>query len=157
MCTQSIERHKDPRGYNYVVRFPSPIFLEGKDRKQETVWFNTSAGEDPSEAAQAAWSYFKEVCEAYARRSMSPELCGLPGSFGPLRPKEGDKYFHGKEGDPAVEADQARTFWVIKQPFLDGTGKRTYEVYGWDPFIMTATPADRFCGCLLYTSPSPRD
>ena len=50
----SIERRKDDRGYNYVVRFPSEIKLKGSRDKRKTVWFNTKHSEDPRDASKAA-------------------------------------------------------------------------------------------------------
>ena len=56
-----IERRKDARGHNYVVHFPSEISLEGSNKKVKSVWFNANYSDDPRDAADAAWEWYKDV------------------------------------------------------------------------------------------------
>ena len=79
-----IERRKDARGHNYVVHFPSEISLEGSSNRVKSVWFNTKYGEDPKDASDAAWEWFKDVLLMGAKDLRAPELIGLPDGYGPL-------------------------------------------------------------------------
>ena len=78
--------------------------------------------------------------------SMSPSFLGMPGSFGPLLPKEGDKLFHGKAPGPGVEKTEEHTFSVIRKPFQDGASGHTHAAVEWDSFQLTAVRPEHFCG-----------
>ena len=57
----TFERRADDQGYNNVVTFPHALRFEGEFAKKRTVRFNTSRGEDPSEARRRAWNWHKEA------------------------------------------------------------------------------------------------
>ena len=40
-----IERRRDTRGFNYVIRFEEPVQLEDGREPTKTVWFNARKGE----------------------------------------------------------------------------------------------------------------
>ena len=136
----SIERKKDERGYNYMVRFPSEIVLEGSTSPVKTVWFNTKYGETPSDAADAAWTWFQDVLVMAAKDLRAPELTGFPDGFGPLMRYSDGKYYHGRQHEGQYQLT------VLKKPFNDGTGRHTYQIRDWDPRSCTAVAAGRFCG-----------
>ena len=60
------ERRKDERGCNHVVVFPHALRLEDESAKKRTVWFNTSKGEEPSEARRRAWEWLSKASKRYA-------------------------------------------------------------------------------------------
>ena len=56
-----LERHKDGRGFNYVVRFPDKLVFTDDPKPKATVWFNVNKENYEGEAKEASWAYFKEV------------------------------------------------------------------------------------------------
>ena len=81
----SLERRKDWRGYNYVVRFPEKILFEGSVEPKEMVWFNVNHEGTPGEALDAAWIYFKAVNQKFAKQQDPRVWYGMVDGFGPLR------------------------------------------------------------------------
>ena len=80
------------------------------------MWFNTRHGEVPSDAADAAWTWFQDVLVMAAKDLRAPELTGLPDGFGPLTRHSDGKYYHGREHEGRFQ------FSVLRKPFTDGTG-----------------------------------
>ena len=135
-----MERVKNDRGYNYVVRFPEKIRFEGEEKPKASVWFNVNHEGTPGEAKEAAWQYFKEVNVMFAQQHRDRSWSGVPGGFGPLKKDpSGEKWFHG--------SDEAHEFLVVRKPFGDAVhpGNKIL-IRNWDPWEHTAEEHYSFCG-----------
>jgi len=53
-----IERRKDERGFNYLIRWPRRLKFVGDQREKETMWFNANKETYEGEAEEACWDYF---------------------------------------------------------------------------------------------------
>ena len=139
-----IERRKDPRGFNYIVRWPDKLRFEGEAGEKESVWFNVNKESYPGEAEEACWEYFQEVQRRYARQGMGGKDAGHPDGFGPCEGKYGeDRWFHGTSGD--------HVFRVVRRPFGDSTNPgNKLVIRNWNPVEDTALPAEQFCGNCRY-------
>jgi len=135
-----IERRKDERGFNYVIRWPRKLKFEGDSKEKETVWFNANKETYEGEAEEACWEYFQEVQRCYARQGSRGELAGHPDGFGPFEGKYGEhKWLHGTPND--------HIFRVVRRPFGDGTNPGNKMVIrNWNPVEDTAIPAEQVCG-----------
>jgi hypothetical protein len=103
-----IERRKDERGYNYIVRWPGKLRFEGEPGEKETVWFNVNKETYAGEAEEACWEYFQEVQKRYARQGLRGEATGHPDGFGPFEGKYGEHmWFHGTSGDHVFPGGEA--------------------------------------------------
>ena len=95
-----IERRKDERGFNYLVRWPRRLKFNGDPREKETVCFNANKETYEGEAEEACWEYFQEVQRRYARQTLRGDGAGHPYGFGPFEGMYGEnKWFHGTPGD----------------------------------------------------------
>ena len=69
---RGIERRKDERGYNYIVRWPGKLRFEGETGEKETVWFNVNKETYAGEAEEACWEYFHRRFRSVSRA----RVCG---------------------------------------------------------------------------------
>ena len=76
-----LERRRDTRGFNYVVRFDELVTLEDGREPTKTVWFNASKGERAEEAKDEAWQWLQAVLRMYARQHAGSEGASLPDGF----------------------------------------------------------------------------
>ena len=137
---KSLERVRDDRGFNFVIRFFFPVKFPGEARPKSTVWFNVNHETTEGDAEDASWEYFKEVQRRYAQQARSSVASGMGDGFGPLGTRQADgKYYHGSE-------DEHR-FRVVRRPFVDGTHpSRALKMRSWEPREDTAAEPERFCG-----------
>ena len=87
-----------------------------------TVWFNTKYRETPTDAADAAWTWFQDVLVTVAKDLRAPELTSFPDGFGPLMRHSDGKYYHGRDHEGQHQ------FTVLRKPFTERNGRNRYQI-----------------------------
>jgi hypothetical protein len=128
-----LERVKDARGHNFVIRWPKQVaFTNGEQKK--SIW--VSVGSYGEEAAlEAAWNYFSARYRGLLPRSGGPSVPELERYRGVLGPvEEHGKQYHG-------DRNHQFTCWPFGKPF-----DKRFSIVGWGATQDSVDGPELFCG-----------